>query len=542
MSKETTAPPRRANAPGNKNRTSVTRLKRLLGEESGQVLPWVVVCMMVVLGMAALSVDLGRAMVIRRQLQMQADAAALAAATSLKDADYSSVGQSYSGSGLNAASGISVGTPTLTPLCLTTVASWGIQCSSYSANANAVQVTETATVTTLFARLLGKPSLTVSATSTASPGRPTPYNIALIVDTTASMSNIDSNCGSGQTQLSCAFQGARQLLQGLSPTYDYVSLFTFPGITDTSASTDYGCSGSSATDGPYTFPSTTATSMQKMPYTTTTYVWGYVNGRLTQVPVSHTVYMTYQVLDYSNDYRSSESATTLNPSSNLVKALGGKSGCPSMQTSNDYNTYFAATIYAAQSSLLAEQAARTAAGTLGSQNVIILLSDGNATAMNNSYFQDFVTSSSQSTTWADSSGNYPNSNGGGSWIGECGQAVDAAQYAATYTNNNTTVYTIAYGSPSTSKSGGRYGNGGNCSTDIGGGSHSGITPCETMQQMSSGWPNKKTNFYSDFYDAAQGDSGCQAADKNNTITSLNNIFGSILDDLVGARLIPNGTP
>jgi hypothetical protein len=60
--------------------------------------------------------------------------------------------------------------------------------------------------------------------------------------------------------------------------------------------------------------------------------------------------------------------------------------------------------------------------------------------------------------------------------------------------------------------------------------------------MSSGWPNKKTNFYSDFYDAAQGDSGCQAADQNNTITSLSNIFSSILNNLIGARLIPNDTP
>ncbi len=74
-------------------------------------MPWVVVVMVVVMGMAALSVDLGRAMVIRRQLQVQADAAALAAAESLGGTtSYSTVGQDYSGASgdKNTNSGISV--------------------------------------------------------------------------------------------------------------------------------------------------------------------------------------------------------------------------------------------------------------------------------------------------------------------------------------------------------------------------------------------------------------------------------------------------
>src|SRR5208283_323888 len=96
--------------------------------------------------------------------------------------------------------------------------------------------------------------------------------------------------------------------------------------------------------------------------------------------------------------------------------------------------------------------------------------------------------------------------------GECGQAVDAAQAAS---DAGTLVFTIAYGSPSTSKGGGSSGNQGNCASDIGAGQHSNITPCQDMQQMSSGWnatPQDKSHFYSDYYDAAQGDTGCQAAD------------------------------
>ncbi|HEX4311045.1 MAG TPA: pilus assembly protein TadG-related protein [Acidobacteriaceae bacterium] len=506
---------------------------RLSGDESGQVLPWVVVMMLSILAVAALVVDLGHAMVVQRVLQQQTDAAALAAAESLSGGNYSTVGQSFSGAGSdkNAYAGVSVGTPTITPLCLTTVSGWGLSCTSTAPNA--VSVTETASVPTLFASLFGRGSVPLSATSTASPGRPQPYNIAVILDTTPSMANSDTNCGSGQTQLSCAETGVRQLLAGLAPSMDVVSLFTFPNMQTSSVSNEYGCSPSANQSvPPYTFPIYNATSLQTMPYSTTS------GGRN---PTTTTVQVTYQVTPFSNDYRTSDAATSLNSSSNIVKAVGGKSGCTAMSTGYE-NTYYAGAIYAAQASLLAEQAVQVSNGVKNSQNVIILLSDGNATAKETSPggsfspgSNDMVSSSSQSTTYGDASGNYPNSYGGGSWVGECSQGVDAAQYAATYTNNNSTVYTISYGSPSTSSSG-------NCASDRNSkASHYDITPCEAMQQMSSGWPNDKSHFYSDYY-LPGSDSGCQAADQNNTITSLNNIFKSILVNLTGARLIPNGTP
>ena len=51
----------------------------VMADEGGQVLPWVVVMLLTVLGVAALVVDCGRAMVIQRELQNATDAAALAA-------------------------------------------------------------------------------------------------------------------------------------------------------------------------------------------------------------------------------------------------------------------------------------------------------------------------------------------------------------------------------------------------------------------------------------------------------------------------------
>ena len=48
--------------------------------ERGQFLPWIALLMVSMLGIAGLSIDLGRAYVLRQQLQNVANAAALAAA------------------------------------------------------------------------------------------------------------------------------------------------------------------------------------------------------------------------------------------------------------------------------------------------------------------------------------------------------------------------------------------------------------------------------------------------------------------------------
>lgn len=496
-------------------------------DQSGQVLPWVALLMLMFLGMCALVVDIGHAMLVQRQLQASADAAALAAAQTLPNSTWSTVGMSYTSAAgsKNAYFGVSVGTPVIAGKCLTTVTSWGIPCSATSPNA--VSVTETATIPTFFAEAIGIPTMTLTATSTASKGsKPLPYNVAIILDTTPSMNTKDNNCG-GITQLQCATQGVQQLLLGLAPTLDNVSLFTFPNITTTSVSSDYDCSSSNPTVGPYTFPSATATSLSSMPYTTTT-GWGW-NQTTT------TVQETYQVTGWLNNYRSSNAATSLSTTSYLANAVGVgvNNSCTGMQTSNE-NTYYAAAIYAAQASLIAEQIANP-----GTQNAIIFLSDGNATAKENSPGGSFspgsndMATGSQSTTVATNSGTYP------SWVGECGQGVDAAQYAANYTTpagkaDGTTFFSIAYGSPTSSNSG-------NCGSDRSGGAHQNITPCQAMQQMSSGWPGNTTHFYSDYY-APGGDSGCQASDANNQITSLNNIFQSIVGSLTSSRLIPNNTP
>ena len=495
----------------------------LARDDDGQALVWMVFLVVVFLGICALTVDVAHAMLVKRELQASCDAAALAAAQTLPNTNYAAVGQGYSAAkgSRNEYGDFAVGTPTITPLCLSTVAAWGVPCSS--TNPNAVSVKQTAKIKTFFAGIVGVNTMTISATSTAAHGaKPKPYNVAIVLDTTPSMDYQDYSCG--KTQLQCATDGVQQLLKGLSPSLDRVSLFTFPNITTTSVSADTDCGSSKPTTGPYTFPSATASSLTNMPYTSGTGAY------------ATTVQMTYQVTGYLTDYRSSDKATSLTSSSALSNAVGvGSSsgtgtyqhGCTGIQTSYE-NTYYAGALYAAQASLLAQRAANP-----GTENVLILLSDGNATAKTkdpNGSFEagvnDMVTNARQSTTFANGSGNYP------SWVGQCGQGVEAANYAK---REGTIVYTIAYGAPASSSTQ-------NCASDRSGGSHRNISPCQAMQQMSSGWSSGDTShFYSDFR-MTGGDTGCQASGPLNGVTALDDIFKSIQIGLTGARLLPNETP
>ena len=503
---------------------SATRLfSKMLNQQSGQILPWVAVTMICLLGLAGLGIDTARMYVIHRQLQSATDAAALAGAQQMPDGDYSGVAKSFSsGSGNSNNSGsYTPSTAVVTPLCIKFLKDQGLPCTG-SAAANALQIQQAATVPMMFASILGFKSLTISATSTAAMrgSKPLPYNIAIVLDTTPSMDYSDTNCGTGATQLSCAVAGVQQLLLNVAPSVDNVSLFTFPNITSTTVGNDFDCSSSNPTAGPYTFPSTTASSLTNMTYKTG----------------STTVTETYQVTGFLSDYRTDNQAKSLTTTSNLVKAVNGKSGCTGIQSSYE-NTYYAGSIYAAQAALTAEAAVKP-----GTENVIILLSDGNATAKEqypsgtgtfycgntSSYVSkgtfcpgvnDMVVGT-QSGTVATSGGTYP------SWVGECSQGIDAAAYAK---SQGTKIYAIAYGSPATSSSS-------NCGSDrTNSVSHPYVSPCDTMKAIAS----TTSTFYSDYY-LPGSDTGCQGSGPNNTITSLNTIFKTIAYDMTAVRLIPSG--
>ncbi len=447
----------------------------------------------IVFGLSGMVFDAGRIYIDQSTLNASTQAAALAGAEAMAQpgattnsvttavTNYTSQSGDKNASTIVSGATLSTGYPKL--VCLNTVKnSFNTQCYGPS-NSNAIVVKQQVSTPLYFLRIFGTSSVTVASMATASmKGAVTsPYNVAIIVDTTASMNNTDSGSGSdcNNTRISCALKGVQILLQSLSPcpssqttcgtvtngnvanSVDRVTLFTFPAVTTATVADDYNCSGNPTTAAYATpFPSTS----------------------------------TYQIVNFSSDYRTSDTATSLNTSSHLGGAVVGASGTPCMKAIGGYGTYYAQVIYAAQAALVAEQTSFPTA-----KNVLIILSDGDANATS----AHMPGASTTSTTYM-------------STKQQCHQAITAAQAAATA---GTLVYTVAYGATSSG-----------CATDT----NPTITPCQTMEQMAS----SSAFFYSD-YVATGGSSSCVSASQ--PATSLNQIFQTIAGDLTVARLIPNNT-
>jgi hypothetical protein len=249
-----------------------------------------------------------------------------------------------------------------------------------------------------------------------------------------------------------------------------VGLLTFPGLVSSSdAQYDYTNCGK---------------SMQK------SYISKYA------APGTFPPYFT--IVGLSSDYKASDSSTTLNGgSSKVVDAVDWEDGnnCTSSQygitDEGGVGTYYAGIINEAQADLSALSAPRSSV-----QNVIILLSDGNATSTQT----DFVNGTSSTY-----------------YTNDCHQAIAAAATAAATKNAvglKTWVYAVAYGSETSSS--------GYCTTDS-----PPISPCTTMTDIAS----DPTKFYSD--DA----NGCVST-AHSTLTTLGQIFQNITYDFLTTRLLP----
>jgi hypothetical protein len=201
------------------------RLRASAREESGQVLIFVVVAMVVLLGFAALAIDVGRAYYTQRALQASADAAALAGAQSLPDPDASmAVATDYSGrdGDKNAAKGVTGVAVNVSTKCLTSAPG----CDPV----NAVVVKESVTVPTLFAKVLGFDSFDISVKSTAcSPCAAKPLDIMLVLDRTASMCLFSNNKPDPAcTDINNAKTGMKTFLGFLDASIDHVGLAVLP--------------------------------------------------------------------------------------------------------------------------------------------------------------------------------------------------------------------------------------------------------------------------------------------------------------------------
>jgi hypothetical protein len=474
----------------------------VLKDQSGQTLPIVAFALIGLLAMGGLVVDTSRLYYCHTELQASADAAALAGADFLPNTTATSEATTYSAvaGNLNAQSslpGVTMVTGYPKLLCVESLVLEGMTCLAPT-NDNAIQVRQQVTVPTYFMSIFGHSSFTLTATASASMrGAPAgPYNVAIIVDTTDSMTQTDGDSQCKGTRLACSLAGVQILLNDMSPcissdstctvtngnaanSVDRVSLFTFPNMTVGTAPVDYcgttSPKGSSLSIPLYSLPSATATTYAPSGSTTA----------------------TYQVINYSSDYRTSDTATSLYSKSDLALAAGSQSGCAGMQVKGGDGTYYAGVIYAAQSSLVAEQLANP-----GSQNVIILISDGDATA----------TKAKMAST-ATGNGLYP------SYTQECAQAVTAAAAATTA---GTRVYAVAYGTQSSG-----------CQYDT----NPTITPCATMENIASHKPGVPSPyFYSDY---TQGGTTGTCISAAQPTSNMNQIFTDIAMDFTFARLIPD---
>lgn len=507
-------------------------LSRLLKETRGQMLYIAAAGFTAVIGMGGLATDLGHGYFAFQKLKASTNAAALAGAEAMPDTNTATsniVAYSVATGEQNASALLSDASAKPTFLCLTTLTNMGIPCvtstGTTSGSYNAVRVVQTAKVPLWFGRMFGVSDFSLTAVSTAaiSGGSNTPWNIAIVLDTTDSMSSKDSGLQCSGTQISCALLGVQALLEDLYPcamgttcsalktnplmvsgAVDSVSLFVFPPVTTATETKDYVCNTSNPTTAPYTFSDVTAGSSQNL-----------------NLPAAD----TYQVIQWSSNYRASDATTTLNQSSEIAIAAGdsGISKCAGISAPGGEGTYYAQSIYAAQAALIAEQTANP-----GSRNAMIILSDGNATACNTSTSTGNDCKSGGSSQIVASSGTLngtgtksSNPNGYESYtypsaLGECGQAVVAANAATTA---GTRVYTVGYGSETTG-----------CTTDTKYSAYPGISPCTTMKDMAT----SAADFFSDDAD------GC-ASTNGVSYTKLTQIFQAIAGSLTNPRLIPNGT-
>lgn len=445
------------NGDGPMKRKFAFLLNNWRGDRRGSVSVLSVGIFVLVVTTGGVALQTGMLYQAQEKLQTSANIAALAGASQLFTSASSAVTTANSYMGSNMVAGQTPSAATGYPLtkCLT---STGVSCAA--TGANAIVVKNTVSMNLLLGGLFGKPTETLSATATASAsgGVAKAADVVLIIDNTELMTSKDSSCSiSGNSELACALAGARNMLLNFNPSTTNVALMVFPGLSNPSV--DYcGKSGSPTTVSYKTAGATPS---------------------------------DYLVLGFSNDYKTSNTATTLNTSSNLVKAVGGVSGCAGLQANGGYGTYYAGVIAEAQAYL-------TNSGRAGAEKIILFLSDGDANA---------------------SSSNVP----AGMGSNQCHEGIAAAQAA---TAAGMTVYTAAYGSPTALQTA-------SCSTDT---KTPAVSACTSMQQMAS---NAGTFFPVNL----DGAGTCTSTTNTNTdaSTALDEIGASINVASGGARLVLNST-
>ena len=515
--------------------------RRLCREQDGQALYLVAASMIVILGMAALSIDIGFALHAQRELQANTDAAASAGGASMPNPLTTSVAgvvDNYSGESgalYNMHPDLNVTNVSVSVACLAsaTYPAYNLPPCTVSSNGsypncgsgtgcNVIKVVETATEPTFFAKIFGIKQLTLTATSIASAsGNAIPYHIMLVLDTTQSMATgSDTGCLSSQpsntyTPEQCAQMGAQTLLNNLAPCLqgqtctsgtvtpvDEVGIMAFPG-TCSQALVSGNCPNA-----------TTLTNTTPSLYASDDYSCPEIDPPIT----SYNNNPAYLILPFQDNYRTNDSAL-LNTSADLAETVGGGTWVDTdtstkcgMGAPGGEGTFYAGAIISAQTYLTNNHTANV-------QDVMILLSDGDATASS----AQMGGTVKQSVVISGMTGNLYSA------TAECTQAVNAADYAKTYKQSDgtsTLIYSVSYGSETSGCTSGE-------SVPALGG-NSANTPCATMAGIAS---TPLTQYFFSVPQTVKGVSGtvCSGAVP---ITKLDQVFQAISADLESSRLIP----
>jgi Flp pilus assembly protein TadG len=217
-----------------------------------EVFVFLAVVLVVLLGCAALVVDVGRAYLAKRHLQASADAAATAGALELPDPIAAeSYALNYSGkdgakNDNNKLPGVAT---SVTTKCLSFA-----PCSPV----NTVVVEQTTVVPTILAKVLGIDEFTIKAKATAcSPCSSKPLDIMLVLDRTGSMCQFsDGSNDPACTDLTNAKNGLLEFVQYMDPAIHKIGFAVFPPRTSggsacsTPASSNYNWTSSVYTVGP----------------------------------------------------------------------------------------------------------------------------------------------------------------------------------------------------------------------------------------------------------------------------------------------------
>ena len=223
---------------------------RAVADETGQVIVFALIAMVVLIAMVGFAVDVGHAYLVQRQLQAGVDAAALAGAQHLPDVGPTTqVAMNYGPTPgkKNGVTSVDNAATTVTMKCLANVPG----CSSRFGTYNAVNVKATSDVRTVFARVIGVDKLTVKASATAcSPCSAKDLDIMLVLDRTGSMCQKSNGADDHPqcTDLANAKEGIRTFLSFMDPSLDHVGLSVFPPaynqqswcVTPTDAAQRYG--------------------------------------------------------------------------------------------------------------------------------------------------------------------------------------------------------------------------------------------------------------------------------------------------------------